>query len=253
MQAFKNKLLNLAAGMVPEKVKNTIVSAKNNSMYPPEHGGLQQSFSQQGEDLALARYFVGRGKGLYVDIGAYHPIKYSNTYLFWLRGWRGINVEPNPDTFNEFTIRRPGDTNLNLAVGPAEEPLQYFRFNRDAINTFNVEHKEKWLNKPNTKLKDVLTIQQVPLSQILDAHLAPGQPISFLDVDAEGNDLDVLMSNNWGRYRPEIVLAEHDFNFDLNTIQSPVTDFMKQQDYRIREICCGTIIFVDNLSAGKYL
>jgi hypothetical protein len=48
------------------------------------------SYAQEGEDRILMRYFDGRKKGFYLDVGAHHPRLYSNTYLFYNKGWNGI-------------------------------------------------------------------------------------------------------------------------------------------------------------------
>ena len=44
---------------------------------------MQYSFSQFGEDLAIRQFAIrfGLEKGIYVDVGAYHPIVVSNTLL----------------------------------------------------------------------------------------------------------------------------------------------------------------------------
>jgi|GEM_PF-6495962 len=44
------------------------------------------SFSQEGEDAILWRIFERQTIGFYVDIGAHHPQRFSNTYRFYLRG-----------------------------------------------------------------------------------------------------------------------------------------------------------------------
>ena len=57
----------------------------------------QKSYAQEGEDLILYRMIYGKiDKGFYVDVGAHHPKRFSNTYFFYRKGWRGINVEPMP-------------------------------------------------------------------------------------------------------------------------------------------------------------
>ena len=67
----------------------------------------KRSYAQSGEDLIvwgeLAERVprchsatVSQDKGFYVDVGAYHPKLFSNTYLFYKKGWRGICVDPNP-------------------------------------------------------------------------------------------------------------------------------------------------------------
>ena len=54
--------------------------------------------------------------GYYVDIGAHHPVKYSNTYLLWLNGWSGINIDPLPNVMALFDKYRPKDINLNIVI-----------------------------------------------------------------------------------------------------------------------------------------
>ena len=56
----------------------------------------QKSYSQEGEDILLSRIFRNQKKGFYVDIGAHHPTRFSNTYYFYKLGWRGINIDAIP-------------------------------------------------------------------------------------------------------------------------------------------------------------
>ena len=50
----------------------------------------------------LYRIFEECKSGFYVDIGAHHPKRFSNTYFFYKRGWSGITVEPNSDAIKLF-------------------------------------------------------------------------------------------------------------------------------------------------------
>ena len=50
------------------------------------------SFSQFGEDLLINKIFKKINYGKFLDLGSFHPIHYSNTFLLYLRGWRGINI-----------------------------------------------------------------------------------------------------------------------------------------------------------------
>ena len=74
------------------------------------------SFAQEGEDMILKRIFEGVRSGFYIDIGAFHPSKFSNTYYFYLRGWSGINIDPQPGVKSLFDKMRPRDINLELAI-----------------------------------------------------------------------------------------------------------------------------------------
>jgi hypothetical protein len=113
-------------------------------------GEYHISHAQQAEDLHIQRYFGTRGHGFYVDIGADHPFQYSNTQLFYSRGWRGINIEPNPDQFVFFPQYRPQDTNLNLAVGNAGEALTYIIVSTHRQST--VSAKLMQMNGPVVKV-----------------------------------------------------------------------------------------------------
>src|SRR6476646_9082307 len=74
-------------------------------------------YSQTGEDAILAHLLFGHDPGFYVDVGAFHPILYSNTCYFYQRGWMGINIEPTRGRIDLFKRERPRDISLACAVG----------------------------------------------------------------------------------------------------------------------------------------
>src|SRR3954447_19241521 len=82
----------------------------------------RMAFSQEGEDLLLARMFEHQRRGLYVDVGAHHPRRFSNTHLLPARAWRGINIDATPGSIVAFRRERPRDINLEVAITSAQEP-----------------------------------------------------------------------------------------------------------------------------------
>ena len=77
----------------------------------------RDSYSQEGEDLIMEHFLFCKPTGFYVDVGAHHPKKYSNTYRLYRRGWRGINIDANPGSMVEFRRVRPRDINVEAGVG----------------------------------------------------------------------------------------------------------------------------------------
>ena len=74
-------------------------------------------FGQHGEDVLAHKLFDRRlKKGFYMDIGAYHPFRQSNTAYFWLMGWNGVNVDASPHTIQLFKKIRKTDINVWSAV-----------------------------------------------------------------------------------------------------------------------------------------
>ena len=75
----------------------------------------KKSYSMNGEDLFINNYFKDK-IGFYVDVGAYHPLELSNTYLLYKRGWSGINIDINSLSIDYFNFLRPDDINIHIEL-----------------------------------------------------------------------------------------------------------------------------------------
>jgi hypothetical protein len=182
-------------------------------------------YGQDGEDLILDRMLERKASGFYVDVGAHHPVRFSNTYLFYKRGWCGVNIDAMPGSMQKFNKIRPRDINIECGVASSSGKLMYYRFNEPALNTFDIaeaQHK----NRPPYQLLDTVEVSVEPLGVLLGKHLPTGQTIDFLSVDAEGKDEEVLRSNDWTCYRPRFILAETLRTDMLGIGQCPVVKFL---------------------------
>ena len=171
----------------------------------------RRSYSQFGEDLAAAN-LIRTKKGVYVDIGACHPIRYSNTYLFYKKGWKGINIDISPYSKSRFDIVRPKDTNVTLGIGNAGERL-YYLFSNPLYNTCDDEQAREVKDSKRSTLIKTMSVKIVPLKEALSKQNV-GE-IDFMNIDVEGMDLEVLKSNDWDTYRPKVIAIES-WNFYSN-------------------------------------
>ncbi len=146
-----------------------------------------KSYSEFGEDVILRNLFENQKSGFYVDVGAYHPKFLSNTYYFYKKGWRGINIDATPQSMKLFRKLRPRDINVEAAISSEKRTLKFFMFDGDFkfFNTFSEELAEK------VGYKDVIEIQTTTLEEILDKYMPAGQEIDILSVDVEGLDYEV--------------------------------------------------------------
>ncbi|MFM6476289.1 MAG: hypothetical protein ACKPGH_22810, partial [Dolichospermum sp.] len=96
------------------------------------------SFSQDGEDIVIAELFNNKPEGFYVDVGAHHPQRFSNTYYFYLNGWSGINIDAMPGSMKIFDDLRPRDINLEIPISDKSEILTYYEFDETSINSFSL-------------------------------------------------------------------------------------------------------------------
>ena len=95
-------------------VLNILNRIKNFLFWDP---WVRHSYSQDGEDMVLRKIFKNQKMGFYVDIGAHHPKRFSNTHLLYKKGWKGINIDATPGSMKLFNQLCPRDTNLELGVG----------------------------------------------------------------------------------------------------------------------------------------
>lgn len=206
------------------------------------------SFSQEGEDMILSRIFEGKKTSkFYVDVGAHHPQRFSNTYHFYLQGWCGINIDPLPGGMSFFQEIRPRDINLECALSDKEDELTYYEFNEPALNSFSLELTKARVGLRDYRLVGKRKIQTRRLEDVLDEHLPDGQHIDFLNIDVEGLDLRVLWSNNWEKYRPGVVLVEDLLRLSLGQADaSPIVDYLTRQNYNLYSKAVNTLIFCRN-------
>jgi len=237
------KLLNFGSKVA----RNLKISLSPTSFftYPRDlHQHHILSYSQEGEDRVLARYFGDRNNGFYVDVGAHHPQRFSNTYYFYLRGWRGINIDAMPGSMGIFNKMRPEDTNLEVAISNVEQELTYYEFNELALNGFSKELAKERDGLRDYRIVATHVIKTRQISEILDEHLPVNQEIDFLSVDVEGLDLEVLQSNNWDKYRPQLILAE---SLSTNSIEdlseSDICRYITSKGYRLVSKLFYTTIF----------
>lgn len=175
------------------------------------------TFAQHGEDLIVLNVFslLGIEKPSYLDVGAHHPIHCSNTALMHLRGSRGINVEANPNLIRAFRWHRPGDTTVNVGVGPERGTLN-FHFIDDwhGRNTFSRSVAEEFVrSSPKLSIREVRPIPVVTLNEIVTEY-AGGQFPDFLSLDVEGLDFDILNNSFFGASKPVVICVEACFGSD---------------------------------------
>jgi FkbM family methyltransferase len=203
----------------------------------------KRSFSQEGEDMVLARIFEGKSNGVYVDVGAHHPIRFSNTYMFYLRGWSGINVDAMPGSMEAFRKLRPRDCNVEALISNKSGSVKYYLFNDFAMNTCDAELARQRDGLAHFRLTGTRTLQPQSLSAILEKHFPAGREIDFMSVDVEGWDLDVLESNNWQKFRPAIVLIEDCLLSMDHALESPGARFLRQRGYALFAKTVNTLFF----------
>lgn len=165
-------------------------------------------FSQFYEDYVLSYVFSDVANGTYVDVGANDPDAMTVTKHFYLKGWRGVNIEPNPDHRAKLQKSRPEDENMELGIADTRATLQFYRFDPPAhgLSTFDREIAERH-GKAGYQY-DEIVIPVVTLTDVLDKSQIVDGAFNFLNIDVEGFERKVLTGLDFARFPPAVVMIE---------------------------------------------
>ena len=187
------------------------------------------SYAQNFEDVILNRVFADKKKGCYIDVGAQHPIYDSVTKAFYDCGWEGINIEPVKEYYELLTKERERDLNLNLAVGETESELDFFELEGTGLSTFDRATAERLAKEEGYNINRY-QVPIVKLANIFEQHL--NCQIDFLKIDVEGWEEQVILGNDWSRFRPTVILLEATIPNSPTRAETNITEILKEQNYQ---------------------
>ncbi len=194
----------------------------------------RKTYSQDGEDKILNKIFENTPSGIYIDVGCYHPIEISNTALLYDKGWNGINIDISEYSIKLFNFLKPDDINLNLAVSNINGMVDVFSQKKlSKISTISRKQSKK-VFQGNLIAKK---ISSKTLTNIIDGSIYKDKKIHFLNVDAEGHDIEVIKSLDFNRYAPIVICVEifpEDGNFsNFKVEETDVYEYLLKQNYEL--------------------
>ncbi len=167
-------------------------------------------------------------KGFYIDIGCNKPITYNNTYYFYLRGWKGINIDGNLFLINKFKKIRNRDINIHSLISDEEKEVIFHISKVDELSSmedsFIRSHNESYRKEDQIKMKTKL------LTKVLDEHIKDKIEIDFMSIDVEGHDLNVLMSLDFKQYKIKCIIVEMR-GFSLENKNNEIYSFLSTKGY----------------------
>lgn len=164
------------------------------------------SYAQRYEDMHLLRAFGDQASGFYIDIGAGHPVYDNVSFAFYLRGWSGITVEPNPWLSQLSDAVRPRDMRIQSLAGETAGHATYHLVEDFHGLSTTVERHARLAQSEFGKRSQAMTMPVTTLRALCEQS-APNT-IDFLKIDVEGAEREVLAGGDWRRFRPKVVVAE---------------------------------------------
>jgi FkbM family methyltransferase len=141
-------------------------------------------------------------------VGANDPDANNVTKYFYLLGWRGVNIEPNPDMLTLLQKARTEDVNLGFGISDTPGVLSFYRFGSaySGLSTFDrniaLHYKKMGFDF------DELTIPVSTLQDVLEKNPLVAHGVTFLNVDVEGFEKHVLSSVDLKQQPGTVVMVE---------------------------------------------
>ena len=162
--------------------------------------GISFSFSSDGEDFALIKYLSKIKNGNYIDIGSHQPVRHSNTFLFYLLGWKGICVDPLPSLKKKYRFIRGRDKFINAGVFGSRSNIQeefnfYYYKNHTDNCTFDPARVKELSANFGREPSSVISVPKITVAEILSSSeefFRESAEIQLLNLDIEGFEIDIL-------------------------------------------------------------
>jgi len=200
---------------------------------------FEESFSSFGEDRVLVKY-LPELDGSYIDVGAGAPINGSNTYFLYQRGWRGVTIEPIITLAKLHRKKRPADTQKNACVtDQIGSELTFYQYLADDFSTDSINRVSK-LGEMNIYPQKTYSSPTLTLSEL--KHSCNPLLPSFLNIDVEGSELNVLRSNNWEVCKPRVIAIE-EWESPIY-FKTEVRIYLESLNYRLTSRCFLTSVYV---------
>ncbi len=193
----------------------------------------KKSYALSNVDLIIERIFKKKIKGIFIDVGCNHPIKYNNTYLLYKKGWNGINIDLDEDSIKQFNKLRSRDINVQTLITSYddEEKELYFYHKRSAINTVSKVLAES----RNIQYKEIKKIKGKSLNSIIEGSKFKNLKIDLLSIDIENYEYQALKNFNFEKYNIDIIVTEiTDTNIkNLETVNLSLNNIMETDLYKL--------------------
>jgi FkbM family methyltransferase len=166
---------------------------------------MQLSYAGNLEDYHLDLVFAGQQTGTYVDVGGGHPVADNVSFWFYLKGWRGLVVEPQQSLADIYAGVRPRDHTVSCLAGRAEGEAEFHVV--DKLHGFSTTVREHAAGAARFGASFATVRKPVRTLAALCAE-ADLEQIDFLKIDVEGAEADVIAGMDFRRWRPRVVVAE---------------------------------------------
>ena len=197
-------------------------------------------YSQAGETIEIRKLLHRRRgeKGFFVELGANDGVTVSSTFGLVKDGWSGIAVEANPAVYARLKknlMKFPQVKTICLAVAPKRGPIKLYFGKNDPSGLLSTISNDDSAWFKEHRSEDFVEVQGIPLTDLLEEQRVPKAP-DLLLIDTEGMDYDILLTLDFEKFRPKLIVTE-----DYQPKNDAKFQLLKQAGYIFRKrVGCNT-------------
>lgn len=197
-----------------------------------------ETFSSQfGEDEFLVKGKHVPRQGVFVDVGAGDPVRFSNTYYLERLGWTGVCIDADPKQIEALRRLRTAAVEW-AAVTAADGEVELLECDDPDYST-TLDHLPALAAIRGWEYA-MTRVPAARLETILNKHGI--ETINLLSIDTEGNELDVCATLDWDRQRPRVVVIEY-LTWGRPSQEAAVRDYFTELRYRLVHRTRSNLIF----------
>jgi FkbM family methyltransferase len=169
----------------------------------------------------------------FLEFGATDGISLSNSYMLEKNlGWTGVLAEPSPQWHAKLKNNRPNTKILTDCIWKSSgEKLDFFVSDVGVLSTL-VDFKHNDLssmpNNTEARIKNgkVVEVETVSINEVMETNFNGNSP-SYVSIDTEGSEYEILNSLDFEKYRPVVFTIEHNYT----NLQSKIDELMISNGY----------------------
>ncbi len=197
-------------------------------------------YAQFGEDIILRELLKKElNDGFYVDVGCYHPKKFSNTYWLYKKGWSGINIDMEEDKIRLFNMVRRRDYNILCPVSNKRETVTLYRDGKYGLGSTLDKDLAGQITAAQCE-----TVETKTLTEIIDDSPFRDRHIDVLSIDVEGMDYKVISALDFKKYKPKVIIIEDHHRNIEDIVNTDVYKLLKNNAYILRSWTFYSLIFI---------
>ncbi len=145
-------------------------------------------------------FFTGKNNGTLIECGAVDGFTRIIGMYFEQKGWKAINIEPNPQSYSELVVNRPASVNLNLALSDTVGEAS-FSWPNKCLSHGTLEENDfmgrasSWAVVPTTTYKNVIEVLGL-------------KKLDLFILDVEEHELSVISGMEGASVLPEYFIIE---------------------------------------------